>query len=339
MDYSYFRPAMRRTKANRAELRVACVLATIALVQTNVLAQEGYPSRVIRIIVPTAAGGPSDISARLIGNELTKRWGRQVVVDIRPGAGTIIGSEIVARALPDGYTLLVSPSTLAINPASYKKMPYDALRDFAPITQTLIVPSLIVMHPSLPATTVKEVVALAKARPGEILYGSSGHGTNPHLTIELFASMAQIRLTHVPYKGTAPGVIDLLAGRVAMLTTSSMGLLVPHVRAGRLRAIGVTGARRSPALPDMPTIAEAGLPGYESVQWSGVLAPAGTSREIVGMLHKEIVTILRMPEVKDRLAADSAEVVGSSPEEFAAFMRSETEKWAKVAKIAGIQPE
>ena len=320
--------------------RLLCgALLVLAAALPNARAQDSYPSRVIRIVVPTAPGGPSDVSARIIAQELTKRWGRQVVVDIRPGAGTIIGSEIVARAPPDGYTLLVSPSTLAINPASYKKMPYDALRDFAPITHTLVVPNLVVMHPSLPAKSVTEVIALAKARPGEILYGSSGHGTNPHLTIELFASMARIRLLHVPYKGTAPGLVDLLAGRVAIMATASMALLIPHVKTGKLRALGVTTAHRIRALPDVPTIAEAGLPGYESVQWSGMLAPAGTPREIIILLHREAVSILRAPEARERLANDGAEVVGSSPEEFSAFLRAETVKWAKVAKVAGIQPE
>jgi tripartite-type tricarboxylate transporter receptor subunit TctC len=320
--------------------RLLCgALLVLAAALPSAWAQDSYPSRLVRIIVPTAPGGPSDVSARIIAQELTKRWGRQVVVDIRPGAGTIIGSEIVARAPPDGYTLLVSPSTLAINPASYKKMPYDALRDFAPITHTLIVPNLVVMHPSLPAKSVKDVIALAKARPGEILYGSSGHGTNPHLTIELFASMARIRLLHVPYKGTAPGLVDLLAGRVALMATASMALLIPHVKTGKLRALGVTTAHRIRALPDVPTIAEAGLPGYESVQWSGLLAPAGTPREIIVLLHREAVSILRAPEARERLANDGAEVVGSSPEEFSAFLRAETVKWAKVAKVAGIQPE
>jgi tripartite-type tricarboxylate transporter receptor subunit TctC len=328
---------MRRSVGANRLLCGALLVLTAAL--PSAWAQDSYPSRLVRIIVPTAPGGPSDVSARIIAQELTKRWGRQVVVDIRPGAGTIIGSEIVARAPPDGYTLLVSPSTLAINPASYKKMPYDALRDFAPITHTLIVPNLVVMHPSLPAKSVKDVIALAKARPGEILYGSSGHGTNPHLTIELFASMAQIRLLHVPYKGTAPGLVDLLAGRVALMATASMALLIPHVKTGKLRALGVTTAHRIRALPDVPTIAEAGLPGYESVQWSGLLAPAGTPREIIVLLHREAVSILRAPEARERLANDGAEVVGSSPEEFSAFLRAETVKWAKVAKVAGIQPE
>jgi tripartite-type tricarboxylate transporter receptor subunit TctC len=325
--------------AGRVVRLVTGALALAGATVPAAAAQEPYPSRPIRIVVPTAPGGPSDVSARMIAQELTKRWGRQVVVDIRPGAGTIIGSEIVAKAPPDGYTLLVSPSTLVINPASCRKIPYDALLDFAPITHTLVVPNLIVVHPSLPVRTVKDMIALARIRPGEILYGSSGHGTNPHLTIELFASMARIHLIHVSYKGTAPGLVDLLAGRVALMATSSMALLIPHVGTGKLHALGVTTAHRIRALPDVPTIAEAGLPGYESVQWSGMLAPAGTPREIIGMLHRETVAILRAPEARQRLADDGAEVVGSTPEAFAAFLKAETVKWAKVAKFAGIQPE
>jgi len=313
------------------------VLATFFA--ASALAQEAYPARAIRIIVPTAPGGPSDLGSRLIAEELIKRWGKPVVVETRPGAGTIIGSEMVAKATPDGYTLLMSPSTLATNPASYKKMPYNALRDFAPITQALFVPNLVVIHPSLPAKSLKEFIALAKARPGEILYASAGHGTNPHLTIELLASMAAIRMLHVPYKGALPGIIDLLAGRVALTTSSSMATLVPHVRAGRMRALGVTTAARIPTLPDVPTIAEAGLPGYESVQWAGFLAPAGTPREIIAALNKEVVAILRAPEGRERLAKIGAEVVASSPEEFVAFIKAETVKWAQVAKAAGIVPE
>ncbi len=330
---------MIRRRATSFTRLLATALAPLAAAPSDALAQDGYPSRVIRIIVPTAPGGPSDIGARLVANELTKRWGRQVVVETRPGAGTLIGTEIVAKAPADGYTLLVSPSTLAINPATYKKMPYDALRDFAPITQTHFVPNLLIVHPSVPAKTVKEIIALARARPGEILYASSGHGTNPHLVVELFASMARIRLVHVPYKGTLPGLIETVAGRVAMIATSSMSLVVPHIKTGRLRALGISSASRAAALPDIPTIAEAGVPGYEAVQWSGMLAPTGTPPDILAKLHKETVAILRSPEVSQRLAADSAEVVASTPEAFAAFLRAETVKWAKVAKAAGIEPE
>ena len=324
---------------NGRTARLCIVVLLSAFAASTGHAQDSYPSRPIRIIVPTAPGGGSDTGARLIAGELNKRWGRPVVAENRPGAGTIVGSEIVAKAPADGYTLLMSPSTLATNPASYKKMPYDAIRDFAPITQTLYVPNLIVTHPSLPAKTVKEFIALAKARPGEILYASAGHGTNPHLTVELFTTMAGIKLAHVPYKGSGPGIVDLIGGRVAMMATSSMTVVLPHIRAGRMRALGVTTAKRMQVLPDLPTIAEAGVPGYESVQWSGLLAPAGTPREIIDKLNKEVVAILRLPEITQRLAAENFEVVASAPHEFAQLIKTETVKWAKVAKIAGIELE
>jgi tripartite-type tricarboxylate transporter receptor subunit TctC len=326
--------------ATRSASLILTAVISLAVPLPDTKAQDNYPNRPIRIIVPTAPGGPSDIGARLLGEELSKRLGRQAaVVENRAGAGTIIGSEVVAKAPPDGYTLLMSPSTLATNPASYKTMPYDALRDFAPITQTVFVPSLIVVHPSLPVKSVKEFIALAKSRPGEILYASAGHGTNPHLTMELFASMAQIRMIHVPYKGDPPGMFDLLGGQVALMAISSMSLVVPHVQAGRLRALGVSTATRMGLLPDVPTIAEAGLPGYEAVQWSGLLAPAKTPREIIARLHKETTTMLRTPEAGERFTSVGAEVVASSPEEFAAFMKAETVKWAKVAKAVGLQPQ
>lgn len=310
----------------------------LALTSALAIAQEAYPGKTVRIIVPTAPGGPSDVSARLIAGELQKRWAQPVVVETRPGAGTIVGTEVVAKAEPDGYTLLLTPSTLATNPASYRKMPYDALTDFAPITQTHFVPNLFVYHPSLPVKSTPDFIAFAKARPGQLSYGSAGHGTNPHLAIELLASMAQVRLYHVPYKGTAPGLTDLLAGRVVMLASSAMSLLVPHVKSGKLRALGVSSAQRSAALPDVPSLAET-LPGYEAVQWSALMAPAGTAPAIIRKLHQETVAILQVPAVRNRLTADSAEIVGSTPEALAAFLRAETLKWAKVAKLAGIEPQ
>jgi tripartite-type tricarboxylate transporter receptor subunit TctC len=303
------------------------------------LAQDAYPSRQIRIIVPSAPGGGSDIGARLIAQELTKRWGQSAVVENRAGAATIIGTDAVAKSPPDGYMLLMAPGALATNPSTYKKLPYDALRDFVTITQTLAVPQLIAVHPSLPAKSVKEFIALAKARPGEIHYAAAGHGTLPHLTMELFASMAQIRMINVPYKGGAPGIIDLLGGRIEAAATSSMSVILPHVRSGRLRALGVTTATRIQALPDLPTIAEAGLPGYEAVQWAGLLAPMGTPREVVVKVYKETVSILRKPEAMEFFARDSNQVVASSPEEFAAFIKAEIAKWTSVVKAAGIQPE
>ena len=304
----------------------------------EVFSQAGYPNRPIRIIVPTAPSGPPDLVARLVAQELALRWGRPVVVDNRPGAGTTIGAEFVAKAPADGYTLLMSPTPLATNPASYKRLPYDALRDFAPITQTHWVPNLFLIHPSLPAKSVTEFIALAKARPGEILYGSAGHGTNPHLTTELFASMAQVRLTHVPYKGGQPVIIDLIAGRVVMAMSSTLGLTLPHVRSGRLRALGVSSASRSKLLPEVPSVSET-VPGYEDVQWAAFMAPTGTPPEIIARLHQEIVAILHTPEIRSRLAADGAEVAGTTPNELALFLRAETAKWLKLAKVAGIEPE
>ena len=326
-----------RARVSRRQLIAAAI--GIAAASSSVYAQESYPARAIRIIVPTAPGGPSDLGARLIADELTKRWGKPVIVELRAGAGTIVGSEMVAKAAPDGYTLLMSPSTLATNPASYKKMPYNALRDFAPITQTLFVPNLVVIHPSLPAKSLKDFIALARARPGEIAYASAGHGTNPHLTIELLSSMANIRMLHVPYKGSLQGFVDLMAGRVALTAASSLSNMIPHVHSGKMRPLGVTSTVRIPALPAVPTISESGLPGYESVQWSGLLAPAGTPRDIIAALNREAVAIVRSPEGRDRLAKIGSEAVGSSAEEFAAFIQREIVKWAKVAKVAGIEPE
>ena len=319
-------------------LRLIVAVTMLAATLSAALAQSAYPARPVRLVVPTAPGGPPDFVARLIAQELSKRWNRQVVVDTRPGAGTIIGTEIVAKAPADGYTLLLSPGTLATNPASYKKLPYDVLRDFAPITQTHFVPNLFVIHPSVPVKSVKEFIALAKARPGELAYASAGHGTNPHLAIELFSSMAQVRLTHVPYKGGLPGVTDLMAGRVVMMVTSAMGVVVPHVRTGRLRALAVTSSAPVKALPGIPTLAES-VPGYEAVQWGAVLAPAGTPADIIERLNREIIAILFTPEIRERMGAESAEPVGGTPEELAAYIKSETVKWAKVAKLAGIEPE
>ena len=311
----------------------------LAATCTTVHAQEAYPNRPIRIIVPTAPGGPSDVGARLIAAELTKRWGKQVVVDIRPGAGTIIGTDLVAKSAPDGYTLLMSPSTLAITPATYKKLPYDVLRDFAPITQTHYVPNLISVHPSMPAKNIRELIAFAKARPNEILYASSGHGTNPHLVIELLAHMAEIKLVHIPYKGTLPGLIETIAGRTALIATSSMQLVLPNARAGKLRILAISSATRVPSLPEIPAVAESGLPGYEAVQWTAMMAPAATPTDILTRLQKEIVAILRVNEIREKLAVDGAEIVASSPEEFAVFLRNETVKWAAVVKAAGIPQE
>ncbi len=284
-----------------------------ALLSLGAAAQTAYPAKPVRFIVPSAAGGGTDIIARSVAHKLSESLGQQFVI-------------------------LMAASTLAINPIMYQKVSYDPLRDFAPITQAASLPNVLVVHPSLPAKSVAELIALARRQPGKINYASAGIGTSPQMSVELLKSMAKIDLVHVPYKGSAPGVVDLLAGQVTVMTPNVLTAL-PHIKAGRLRALAVTSAKRSEALPDVPTIAESGLPGYDSTQWYGVLAPAGTSREIVARLHDEIVRALRAPEVIQRLAADGAEPVGSSPEEFAAFIKSEIDKWVRVASAAGIRAE
>jgi tripartite-type tricarboxylate transporter receptor subunit TctC len=319
-----------------------CLLlaAAIALMvgQPLALAQGGYPTRVVRIIVPTVAGGGGDTIARMLAQGFSERWGRQVLVDNRTGASSIIGTDAVAKAPPDGHTLLQALSTLTINPSAHKKLPYDTVRDFAPITQAVSVPNLLIVHPSLPAKSVKEMIALAKARPGQVFFASSGYGTSNHLALELFASMAQVRLVHVPYKSAGPALIDLMAGQIAIMATNMIAV-IPQVRAGKLRALGVTSLTRAPSAPDIPTVAESGLPGYEFVQWYGLLAPAGTPREIIDKIHRDAAAILHTPEAKDRFAADGGASVASSPDEFAAFIKTEIEKWAKVFKAAGLKPE
>ncbi len=319
--------------------RLGCLAGICFAVSTaHALAQQGYPVRPVRLIVPSSPGGGTDITARLIAPKLSEYLGQQVVVENRPGAGTMIGGEAVARAAPDGYTLLMGISTLAINPAIYRKVPYDALRDFVPISQAVSLSNILVTHPSLPPRNVRELIAFARARPGQINYASAGVGTSPHLSMALFLSMTGLKMEHVPYKGSGPGVIDLVAGHVPVMMPNMLSAL-PHIKAGRLRAHGVTGTKRASGAPEIPTIAEAGVPGYEAVQWYGVLAPAGTSREIVAKLHGAVVRAVQNADVKARFLADGADPVGSSPEEFAAYIRAETAKWAKVVKDAGIRQE
>jgi len=314
------------------------LMALAAAAAGSAFAQAGYPSKPVRLVVPSSAGGGTDIVARIIAPDLSKRLGQQVVIDNRPGAGTMIGIEVAAKSPPDGYTLLMGLSTLAINSALYKKVPYDPQRDFAPITQAVSSASIIVVHPSVPVKTLKELIAFARARPGQINYASAGTGTYPHMTMELFLSMAQLKMVHIPYKGTGPAMIDMVAGQVAtMAATILTGM--PQIRAGRLRPLGITSAARSPIVPDIPTVAEAGLPGYESVQWYGMLAPARTPRDIITRLHGEATRVLQQPEIKARFAGDGADPVGSSPEEFTRYIQSELTKWAKVARDAGIQQE
>lgn len=302
-------------------------------------AQETYPARPIRLIVPSSPGGGTDASARIIAPRLSIPLGQQVVIEYRAGAAAMIGTEAVARAAPDGYTLLIGQSTMTIVPSVYKKVRFDPIKDFAPISIVAIVPLLLVGHPSLPAKTVKELVALARSRPGEIDYVAGGYGGNSHLAMEHFLMTARIRMNFIPYKSGNAGIVDALAGRVPVMLSNVL-VSMPHVRSGRFRAYGVSSSQRASEVPDIPTIAEAGVPGYEAVQWFGILAPAGTSREIVSRIHRELVQVMQDEDTKKRFAADGANPAFSkTPEEFAAFMRSELAKWAKVVKGANIEQQ
>jgi len=296
-----------------------------------------YPQRPIRLIVPFAAGGGLEITARSIGQKLTEKRGQSIVIDNRPGAATIVGSEIAAKSSPDGYTLLMITTTFAINPSLYGKLPYDPVREFAPVTQINSVPNILVVNPSIPAHTVRELIALAKAKPGQLNYASAGSGTSPHLAAELFKTMAGIEMTHIPYKGIPPAVTDVIAGRVTMLMTTTISS-APHVKSGRLRALAITSPKRLAAMPDVPAIAET-VPGYEADAFQGMVAPAGVPKEIVRQLADDIAAIVRLPEIRERIVADGAEPIGSTPEAFGAFLKKEMLKWGKVVKESGARPD
>jgi tripartite-type tricarboxylate transporter receptor subunit TctC len=317
-------------------LYAACTL--IATTPLAAFAQGTYPNQPIRFIVGTAAGGGLDIFARLLAKELTTRAGQQVIVDNRAGAGTTIGSNAVAKAKPDGYTVLVNTSALAISPAIYKKLPYDTVRDLEPITLGASAPNLMVVHPSLPVKSTGELIALAKARANQgdpILYASGGNGTNGHMATALLISMAQIRMTHVPYKSGSLAGIDVIGGQVPVFMDTVSSVL-PYVNARKLRALGVSSLRRAAAAPEIPTIAESGMPGYESAQWYGVLVPAGTPPEISAWLHGEITGLLRSASVRERLAAEGVDIIANTPDEFAALIRTDIAKWTKVVQTIGI---
>lgn len=295
---------------------------------------QAYPTKPIRLIAPSAPGSTADTLARMIAQKLGESWGQQVVVDNRPGAGGIIGTGIAAKAPADGYTLLMVAGTHAINPSLYSKLPYDAVKDFSPVTQVGSAPLVVVAHPSLRVASIRELIALAKARPGEINYASGGKGTPSHLTMELFKSMAGVDLVHVPYSGGGPVLNAILSGEV-QLTPSGVLILMPHIKAGKLKALAVTGSRRSPAAPEVPTVAESGLPGFAVSGWWGVLAPAATPKANVTRLSSELARLLQAPDLRDRLAAAGIETAGTSPEEFGAYIRREIATWAKVVKDSG----
>jgi tripartite-type tricarboxylate transporter receptor subunit TctC len=295
----------------------------------------GYPAKPIRIVIALAPGGGVDTSGRLLGQKFVEAWGQQVVADNRPGAGGTIAAEVVSRAAPDGYTLLMSSMGHAITPALYK-LSYDTIKDFAPISLFVQSPSVLAVHPSLPVKSVKELIAFAKARPNEILFSSSGSGSGQHLAMELLNRMAGLELVHIPYKGTAPSILDLVAGRVSVTSASAISTM-PHVRAGRLRALAVSSAKRSPSVPELPTVAEAGVPGFAVDQWYALFAPAGTPKEIVAKLYGEIARAVANSETRERLLAMGLDPVGMPPDEFTAYLKTETVKWGKLVREAGIR--
>lgn len=329
------------TMNSRARLHPAAALLcamVIGLGAAGAVAQN-YPVKPVRMICPWPAGGAADLMARTVAQKLSENLGQQVIVENRPGVGGNIGMGLAARAVPDGYTFATgSAGNLAINPTLYSKLPYDANKDFTPISMGAWFANILVVHPSLPAKSVKELIVIAKAERGQLNYASAGVGTPNHLAAELFKSMTGVQMVHVPYKGAPPAVADVMGGHIPLMFSPLPTALVA-MKDGRLRALGVTSAKRLPGLPDVPTIAESGLPGYEAIAWNGFVAPAGTPKEIISRLNAEIVRILNMPDVKERLSADGSVAMSSTPEEFAAFIKAELVKWGKVIRASGARAD
>lgn len=299
---------------------------------------QTYPAKPIRLVVPTTPGGSVDTLARTIGPKLSERWGQQVVVDNRSGAGGTIAAEFTAKSPPDGYTVMLGTiASLGTNVSLQKKLPYDPVKDFAPVTLVATQNLVLTVHPSLPAKNVRELVKFAKSRPGQLTFASAGNGTGSHLSGELFKLLAGVDMLHIPYKGVAPALVDVISGQVSMSFPSILTSLA-QVNSGRLRALAITGANRSSALPEVPTMREAGIKDYESATWYGIVAPAATPPEIVNKLSAEVAAIVRQPDTRERIARDGADPVGNTPQEFGRFMQSEIEKWRKVIRAAGIQP-
>ena len=314
---------------------LAILLGAIAAADASA---QVYPSRPIRLVIPFSPGGATDVPGRLITQKLSETFGQQIIVDNRPGAGSAIGSEIVARAQPDGYTLLLTGTPFAVIPALYPRLAFDPARDFAPVMQVALAPNVLVVHPSLPVRSVKELIALAQAQPGKINYASGGTGGAQHLFASLFLSMAKINLTHIPYKGSGPATADLLGGHVKV-GLPGITIVIPQAKAGRLVPLGVTSARRAPQIPEVPTIDESGVPGYDAAVWFGLFAPKGTPPAVIARLHDEIVKVIRLPEVENGYLISGNVAVTSRPEEFGAFIRNEIVKWGQVVREAKIQGE
>jgi tripartite-type tricarboxylate transporter receptor subunit TctC len=314
------------------------VLVCAGLASFSVHAQDAYPAKPVRLVIGLAPGGGTDIQGRLFAQKLTETMGRPFVVENRAGAGGTIAYALVAKSPPDGYTLMGVSSGYTITPSIYSKLPYDPLRDFTPISLVVQAPFLLLVHPSLPVKSVKDLLALARAKPGSLDAGSAGQGSSTHMAFELFRTMANVKIAHIPYKGTGPALVDGIAGQVHMLFGNVLSTMA-HVKAGRLRALAVTTARRSRVLPELPTLAEAGVPGYENSTWFGVIAPAGTPAAVVGKLNAELVKASQAPEIVERIAPDGGEPVGSTPDQFGAHIAREIARWRKVVKDAGIKIE
>jgi tripartite-type tricarboxylate transporter receptor subunit TctC len=329
---------------NSARWLLMAVAATaIALAGSVAVAADArtgaYPTRPVRLIVAQSAGGNADFVARMVAGELAKQLGQQFVVDNRGGGGGgVLAAELVARAAPDGYTMLLVGSSFGVNPSLYKKLPYDSERDLAPITLASTASQILVVNPSLPVNTVQDLIKLAQAKPGELNFGSSGNGGGPHLAGELFNLMAKTRMTHVPYKGASGSILDLLSGRIQVVF-ATMPSVMPHTRAGKLRGVAVTSLERSPLFPDLPTISETGLKGFQSGTWQGIFVPRGTPEPVIRLLNREIVAIVKLPEVRKRFDSEGGVPVGNSPQEFAVWLKAEIAKWAKVVKAANITLE
>ena len=323
----------------RAAVAAMLYAATSALAQISPAGPgAAYPAKSIRVIVGFPPGSGADITARVIGAKAGEALAQQVIVDNRPGAASNIAAELAAKTPADGYTLFIGTVANTINATLYPRLPFDFARDFAPVVLTTAAPNVLVVHTSVPAKSVKELIALAKSRPGQLNYASAGTGTAPHLSGELFNAMAGIRMVHIPYKGSPPAVTDLLAGEVALMFSPSSTVL-PHVKTGRLRALAVTTAARLPSLPELPTVAESGLKGYETITWFGFVAPAKTPQAIVARLNAEIVKVLALPEVRNPFAIQGIEVIGGTPEQFASYIRDEIAKWAKVIRLSGAKAD
>jgi tripartite-type tricarboxylate transporter receptor subunit TctC len=312
-------------------------MTLLALAAMTALAQP-YPSKPIKIVVPYPPGGFNDTLGRTLAAKFTEDWGQPAIVENKPGANTLIGSDYVAKSPADGYTLLIVAFPFAVTPSLIKSMPYDTLKDFAPIALAAQSPNLLVVNPTLPVKSVAELVAMAKAKPDSLSYASTGNGSSNHISMELFKSLAGVRIVHIPYKGSAPAVTDLLGGQIQVMFDNAPNVL-PQVKAGRLRALAQTGAARSAVAPDLPTVAETGVPGYELTVWFGLVAPAGTPRDVIRKLNAEVLKILAMSEVRERFLAQGVEPLGSTPEQFGDHIRSQMAKWGKVVRDAGVEAE